>query len=81
MRPFGAAKAKKILPLRLNELRAGDGIRAAITPRDTRAIIKTQPPVGGVKLIPRMSLRESPATANARNAVKTPDGRLMQFFR
>jgi hypothetical protein len=41
MRPFGAAKAK--------------AIRAAITPRDTRAKIKAQPPKGGVKLIPRVS--------------------------
>ena len=76
MRPFGAAKAK--------------AIRAAITPRDTRAIIKVpQPPkfkappqkampiAGGVKLIPRVS----PAFPNPRTTPYTDNSRGLKFFR
>jgi hypothetical protein len=87
MRPFGAAKgkARPVAPPR--------DTRAIIK---IPAMPKQMPIAGGVKLIPRVSpafpspsgnpftdikLRQSPATANARNAVKTPDGRLLQFFR
>jgi len=74
MRPFGAAKGK--------------AIKAAITPRDTRAIIKApappkfiapapQPPRGGVQLIPRVS----PAFPNPRTNPYTDNPRGLQFFR
>ena len=95
MRPFGAAKAtraakppsrpifKAPAPPKFAMPKAQQPVGGVkLIPRGNVGVRQPTPAFPqGNPYIDRIAPRQSPATANARNAVKTPDGRLLQFFR